>query len=314
MIKNVSVFIAILLTVSFALAQSQPISVTHIGYDGLSPIFASIGWDRGKASGHNGIYKYADGRLTKTDVPIRKDVWYFKVKNGIYVSGYGEHPVKLQVYRNGRVLLFEYAIKWPTNLYWYTVSMRITMNDEELFTIADVLNRKDDTTSIIFRTKYRSYAPVDTIKVKGRCTNLLEATNDHLYYTIQYPADPDCDCDYLPQDCSIYRMSLMDGSVDEIVKDVGTEYAKEIAFALQHSVVFASGKLVDYNKNTTIWTGKSHFTEDLSVFFSYEHNAFVMYKASSNVSEWDCYHLATDGKLPTKIEAVPCFKEIKRTK
>jgi len=257
--------------------------------------------------GHGSIYKYTDGRLTKTDVSIMKGTRCFRVKNGIYLFGSMDslyHTTKLQFKRNGRELFFEQAVTWAV----FSDATHVAINDNEFFTIAEY---GDDNTTIIFRIKYGDPSNVDTIKIEGYCPYLLDAANDRLYYIVEYPDDPNDDY-YGPLGGSLYRMSLIDGSIDEIVKNVSTENSEETAIATDLNVVYSGGILVDYSKNNIIQS--QNLTDNERNFFSYEHNAFVDYKNTSNINEWECYHLALGGKLPTALRAVPCFKGIKGTK
>jgi hypothetical protein len=309
MIKGNLIFTILLLVMYSASAQKQNFTIDFIGYDGQSPIFASYEVIDGIYLGHEGIYKYTDGCLTKMDMPIQKGTLCFTVKNGVYVFGYGDslyHPTKLQFKRNGRELFFEQAVAWPA----YLDCGRVTMNDEELFTIADGANDGDIVT-IIFRIKYRNQAPIDTIKIKGHCVYLLDATKDYLYYVIEYPNDPNDDY-YGPERGSIYRMSLRDGSVDVVETKMFTVSANFIGIVPHLNLVYVHGAIVDYSKNIRIQSQK--FNPSATVFFSYEHNAFIDYKTFSDIHKWDCYHLAPGGKLPTALRSVPCFKGVNGTK
>ena len=286
--------------------QNQEFSIDFVGYDGQSPIFASCEAVGGIIIGHNGIYKYADGRLIKIDAPIRKGTQCLKVKNDVYVFGYGDslyHPTKLQFKRNGREIFFEQPVTWPA----YLNGDRVTMNNEDFFAIAEL----SEDTSVIFRIKYRVRAKIDTIKIKGLCVGLLDATNDHLYYIIEYPDDPSDDYDAESRG-SVYRMSLGDGSSDEILKNVEADNMRCTGIAPHLNIAYSWGTLVDYNQDNSIKS--QNYNRDAIVFFSYERNAFVDYKTTSDLNRWDCYHLASSGKLPTALRATPCFKEIKGTK
>jgi hypothetical protein len=304
MIKRNSVVIAMLLIVYFAIVPKQALAINFIGYDGQSPIFASIDWDGGgKALGHDGIYKYANGRLTRMNVSIRKGTWCYKAKDEVYVFSYGDslyYPTMLQFKRNGREVFFEQIVTWPA----YVHADRMTMNSEELFVIAD-LSRDSST---IFRIKYRNHAKIGTIKIKDRCVMLLGATDDYLYYIIEYHGDDDDIVSF----GSVYQMSLSDGSCKEILKNVDADDARCTGIVPQLNIAYFRNTLIDYNQNNRILSQNTN--DNAVVFFSYEHNAFVDYKTSSNLSDWDCYRLAPDGKLPAELRAVPCFKEINGTK
>jgi predicted small lipoprotein YifL len=285
--------------------QNQEFSIDFVGYDGQSPIFASFEWGGGKAIGHNGIYKYANGRLTKIDAPIRKGTQCLMVKNDVYVFGYGDslyYPTKLQFKRNGRETFFEQTVTWPA----YVDGGRVTMNNEDFFAIAGL--GKD--TSVIFRMKYRVRAKIDTIKINGLCVGLLDVTNDHLYYIIEYPDEPS-DGDNISRG-SVYRMNLRDGSHDEILENVDADDTRCTGIAPHLNMAYSWGTLTDYNQNNRIQA--QNYNRDAIVFFSYEHNAFVDYKTTSDINHWDCYHLAPGRKLPTALQVVQCFKEIKGTK
>jgi hypothetical protein len=308
MIKKSPAFAVILLIVSFASAQKQNLTIEFIGYDGRSPIFASIEWDRGIGIGHNGIYKYDNGRLIKTDVSVQKGTQCFKVKKDVYVFGYGDscyRPTRLQFKRNGRELFFEQTVMLTENI----IPTRVTMNNEEFFIMAKHIG---DSISVISRIKYHNQTKINTIKIKGYCLCLLDATDDHLYYIIEYPTAPDNIYDYEPKDKGIYRVNLRNGRIEEVVKNIGTVLEQVTAIVPHLNIVYSDGVLDDYSKNNTLLP-KDNINNE-SVFFSYEHNAFVDYKHSMDTSEWECYHLAPGGKLPTEIRSVPCFKEAKGTK
>jgi hypothetical protein len=311
MAKRYLVFATILSTVIIVTAQIRNRSIQFIGYDGQIPLFASNEKVDGLYIGHDGIYQYADGHLTRTNVSIKKGTQCLKVKNGIYVFGYMDSILaKIQFKRNGRELFFERTVTWVA----FPNANIVAMNDEAFFTIAkwsDV--RGGDSTSMIFRIKYCNLSKIDTIKINGDCVYLLDATNNHLYYIVQYPTDPN-DIDYYsPRNGSIYRMNFRDSSIDEIAKDVSTMDAEETAIVPHLNILYSRGRLVDYNKDNKIWSrDKTYYDE--RIFFSYEHNAFIDYKTFSDIHKWDCYHLAPGGKLPTELRAVPCFKEVKEVK
>jgi hypothetical protein len=312
MIKKCLVLIAVLLTTDIANAQKQDLTIDFIGYDGQSPVFVSLEIGNGRAIGHNGIYMYIGGRLINADIPFPKGTQCFKVRNHVYVFGYGDSlycSKKLQFKQNGRELFFEQTVTWPAGL----SPTGVVMNDEEFFTIAK-RSRTHNLGSpiIIFRLKYRNPVNIDSIKIDGNGICLLDATNDHLYYYIEYPEHFKSIDYYGPGNGSIYQMSLKNGSIKEIVKDINTEDIYGTAIAPYLNIVYSSGVLEDYNKNNKVLSKDN--IDSKRVFFSYEYNAFVDYKYTSDISKWECYHLAPGGKLPTEIRSVPCFKEAKGTK
>jgi hypothetical protein len=236
-------------------------------------------------------------------VPVPRGTQCFAVKNGVYVFGYRvaiRSSTKIQFKLNGHKLLSEQAA-WTTGLHTSIVAM----NDKEFFALAKRSNwREGDSTCMVFQMKYRTPAKIDTIKimVNGFFLSLLDATNDHLYYIVEYPPPPD-DCG--PQGGSVYRMNLKDGSIDEIVKNISTEGADMTAIVPHLNLVFSDGTIKDYNINKYI--SSQNKTDVTAVFFSYEHNAFVNYRHSSDLSKWECFPLAPGGKMPAELRAVPCF-------
>jgi len=285
-------------------------SIVFIGYDGQSPIFESSKWKGSTYMGHNGIYMYTNKRLVKQDIPIQEDIRCLNVKNDVYVFGYVDslrHPTKIQFRRNGRDIFFEQAVSSWTE---YFDDNHTTMNNKEFFAIAW---RKGDSVSMIFRLKYRDKVQIDTIVINGYCFCLLDATNDHLYYIVKYPQDPN-DIQFGPLGGSLYRMNLKTAAVDELVKNVSTGNPENTAIVPRLNIVYSSGNIVDYNQNANIWAKDYADTFDKRVFFSYEHNAFVIFKHSMNINRWECLNLAPGGKLPAELRAVPCFNENRGTK
>jgi hypothetical protein len=183
------------------------------------------------------------------------------------------------------------------------------MNDDELFALAKRSDwREGDSISMILRIKYRTPTKIDTIKIKvngyGYLLSLLYATKDHLYYTVDESGD-----DYGRPHGSVYRMTLRNGSIDEIVKNISTEDPGMTVIAPHLNLVFSDGTIEDYNINKyVISQNKTDLTDITAAFFSYEHNAFVSYGYSSDLSRWDCFPLAPGGKMPAELRAVPCFE------
>ena len=305
-------------------ARKQNFVINFIGYDELTPIFVSIEWIKGAGVDHDGMYKYANGRLTEMDIPLPKRTRCFKVKNGVYLFGYGGSklydPTEIQFKRNGQGLLSKRTVTWTTGV----IPNIAAMNDEEFFIIAErgTGDRRADPAAIsnirILRMKYRNQSRIDTIKIDGNnygyCLELIDATNDHLYFIVEYPEDPD-DVGYFgPPGGSLYRMNLNDGSVDELVKNVESSMEELTAIAPHLNIACSNGSLADYNTGTRIWPKDYDPSHYRRLFFSYEQNAFVNYATFSNVNGWECYNLAPGGKMPTELREVPCFNKNKGTK
>ena len=279
-----------------ATAQKRHFWVSFIGYDGVSPLFASYERDS-----TDGIYMYADGRLVELDVHLPKNVQCFQVKNGIYVFGHGGspyRPAKFQFKQSGQNLFFEQTVALTQN----QTSTTVAMNNNEFFILAKDGNRSNgDMTSIIYRIKYRNQSRVDTITINECGIRLLDATNDHLYYSVDYYNDDDS---YPPTYGSIYQIGLTDGVLTEIAKDIIT-WPSEATIVPHLNLVQSHNMLLNYKENIKIY---SQNEDDVisRPFYLYEYNALVNNKNSSDISTWDCYPLAPGGKIPTELKMVPC--------
>ncbi|MCL2218516.1 MAG: hypothetical protein FWC23_01290 [Chitinispirillia bacterium] len=305
--KRGFVICAVLLAVAFASAQKPGLFASFIGYDGEAALFSSSVRDSLRSRGYfypNGeIYRYAGGRLTKTDVYSPKNGEWVLVRDGVYVFAYQDtiaHTINFQFLRGGRELFFEQPIG-KDNTHGYNVAM----NDEDFFVIAKIRDEytgnADDNVSMMLRIKYRAHAKIDTIMIDGYCQTLLEATNTHLYY-VSYPYDKSHEDDNYEYG-TVYRMDLSDGSIDVVVDDVWI--MDNTTTIVPHlNLVFDDGTLVDYRENTK--ARSQRINDIVTVFFSYEHNAFISYGYSSDVGNWECFPLGPHGKMPSEFRSALC--------
>jgi hypothetical protein len=304
MINNALIIIAILLTIKVVNAEEgkRNLGFEFVGYDSLAPIFVSTenGWIMSKYTQHN-VYKYANGFLTKMDIPIRKGSKLLLVKNGIYVFCDTLNGLtRLQFKLNGKSLVAQHGgwaeVLWP---------MHVTMNEQYMFILGGVDSNKG---YAIFRIKLHTQAKIDTIYIKEYgLYNLLAADNEYLYYSTSVEDSDDTGPDLI----CIHQFNFKVGVTKKIL-DCDPRH-EGVMIAPHINLLYISynkrSRIVDYRTNHYAsspiddWGG--------AVFFSYEHNAFVKYNNSSNIDYWQCLYLPNnfDKEEISNFRMISCFKK-----
>ena len=273
------IFMIITINIVDANDSKERIYIEFIGYESQIPIFNSTVYKNNEKKEYNGYvykYDYAYDQLVKMDIFLTQNQTLVLVKDSIYViREVLENSTIFHFKLNGKNLISQLIVESRISS-----SRTVVLNEERVFIL---LKSDENEGSKILQAKYRNPVETDTININGYCVNLLDATNDYLYYTTQ-------NSEIIGPEGYVYEVELKSHSAKKILGNTSImdEYVTIIPDkGLIFDVILFDGKfrplITFYNLKLYVISPE---TVGRYIFYSYGRDAFVVYNRSTEVESW----------------------------